>query len=113
MNPRRLVDHLITLNTVFVETHPAFVVLLDAPHSTRISEAPRARLRNRFTPLFLARRPRMSKEKAGQIAMVTLHILAGRNQLYAEAPAARRSELVAEFKAMLSQYLGSRMGLEA
>ncbi len=112
VNPRRLVDHLITLNLVFVETHPAFVALLDAPHSTRISEALRVRLRDRFARLVRARRPRMSKEKAGQVAMVTLHILRGLNQLYAEAPAARRSGLVAEFRAVLSEYLGSIMRLE-
>lgn len=113
LNLRDLVDHLITLNIVFVETHPAFVALLDAPHSTRISAALRTRLRERFARFFLARKPRMSKEKAGQIAMVTLHILKGLNQLYAEAPAEQRDQFVAEFKTVLTGYLGSKMGLES
>jgi AcrR family transcriptional regulator len=113
LNLPALVDHLIELNITFVEDHPAFVALLDAPHSSRIPAALRTRLLDRFAGFFLARKPRMSKQKAGQIALVTLHILKGLNQLYAETPAARKRQFIKEFKAALSGYLGSRMGIQS
>jgi AcrR family transcriptional regulator len=113
LNLHELVQHLMSLNIGFVESHPAFVALLDAPHSSRIPAALRTRLRDRFAGFFLARKPRMSKEKAGEIAVVTLHILKGLNQLYAETPGARKDRFVAEFKTVLTGYLGSRMGLQS
>ena len=112
LNLRGLVEHLMNLNVAFVESHPAFGALLDAPHHSRISSALRSRLRERFARFFLARKPRMPKEKARQIAVVTLHLLKGLNQIYAGTPGARKRQFVAEFKTVLTGYLGTRMGLE-
>jgi AcrR family transcriptional regulator len=112
LNLEALVRHLIDLNIGFVEGHRAFVALLDAPHSTRIPAAIQIRLRERFARFFLAKKPRLSKERAAQLAIVTMHILKALNQLYAETPARQRRQYIPEFKAVLTGYLISRLGIE-
>lgn len=104
------VSHLIDLTVSFVETHPAFLALLDAPGSTSSPAAIRNALRVRFAGFFLAARPRMSKIKADQLATVTLHMLKALAHMYAEAPARERNHFVRDFKALFSSYLGPKLG---
>lgn len=103
------VSHLIDLTVSFVETHPAFLPLLDAPGNTRIPAAIRHALRARFAGFFVCANPRMSKIKADRLATVTLQILRGLAQIYAEAPARERAHFVREFKVLFCSYLGLRL----
>jgi len=109
-NLNAFVAHLIDLTVSFVETHPAFLALVDAPCSTRIPEAIRNVLRGRFAAFFLAAGPRMSKIKAEHLATMTLHMLRALAQIYAEAPARDRAHFVREFKVLFCAYLGLRLG---
>lgn len=111
LNLERFATHLIYLTVTFVETHPAFLQLLDAPASTRSPAAIRNALRARFAGFFLARKPRMSREKARQLATVTMHILKALIQVYAEAAPRERERFIQEFKLLLFSYLSSRLGV--
>ncbi len=105
-----LVDRLIDLTIGFVESHPAFLSLLDAPSSTRTPAAIRTVLRERVAALLGAIRPRLSKATASRLATVTLQIMKTLNQLYAEAPAREKRAIVREFKVLLLSYLDARIG---
>jgi hypothetical protein len=82
---------------------------MDAPATTRTPAAIRQVIRDRFAEMFLARKPRMSRAKAGQIAAVTLKILKGMNELYAEAHPSRKRQCIQEFQAVLLAYLNLRL----
>jgi AcrR family transcriptional regulator len=109
LNLETFVSHLIDLTVLFVDSHPAFLALLDAPRSTRTSPAIRNLLRERFAGFFLARKPRMSKAKALQLATVTLHIMKALNQLYTELSSDQRRTFIREFKVVLFSYLSARI----
>jgi AcrR family transcriptional regulator len=111
LNREALVSHLIDLTVRFVDSHPAFPALLDAPRSTRVPAAMRAVLRQRLAGVLLAQSPRMSKLKALQMGTVTLHIIKALNQLYVELPPRERRRIVQEFKMVLLSYLNARMTL--
>src|SRR5206468_9044738 len=91
-----VVGRLISLSVDFVESHPAFLALLDAPAVTRTPASLRQTLRERLAACFIAVRPRLARGKALRIAAVTLQLLKGLNQLYAEAPAAEARQYVRE-----------------
>lgn len=105
-----LVRHLITMMISFADGHPAFLALMDAPASTRTPAAIRRAIRGRFAQMFLARRPRMSRMKADQLAAVTLKLLKGMNELYAESAPRVKRQCIQEFNAVLVSYLNSRIG---
>ncbi len=109
LNREALVSHLINLTVRFVDTHPALPALLDAPHSTRVPEAMRAVLRQRFAEVLRAQSPRMSKAKALLLGTVALHIVKALNQLYGELPPRERRHMVQEFKMVLLSYLNARI----
>ena len=109
VNLNHLVRHLISITVSFVDAHPAFLALMDAPASTRTPAALRAVIRGRFTKMFLTRKPRMSRTKAAQLAAVTLKILKGMNELYAEAHSLGKRQCIQEFTAVLLCYLNSRV----
>lgn len=103
-----LVARLIDLSVGFVESHPAFLPLLDAPSSTR-SPALRAILRQRLAACFMSVYPQVSENKSARLAAVTLQLLKGLNQLYAEAAAPLREQYVREYKIALSCWLRARL----
>ena len=106
----RLVDRLMDVTIAFVDHHPAFLPLLDAPSSTR-NPPIRKRLIELLARLFARQKPRLSKVKAARLAMVTLHIMKALSSAYAEVHAKEeRTRLVREFKAVLLRYLTLRMG---
>jgi AcrR family transcriptional regulator len=107
---KSFVNQLIDSTIVFVESHPAFVPLLDAPSETRSPASIRNMLRQRVAQFFVARKRRLSKQKALRLATVTLQILRGLNQLYAEAQPGERQYLIHEFKVVLLCYLTSQIG---
>jgi AcrR family transcriptional regulator len=107
---KSFVNQLIDSTIVFVESHPAFVPLLDAPSETRSTASIRNMLRERVSQFFMARKRRLSKQKALRLATVTLQILRGLNQLYAEAQPGEKQYLIHEFKVVLFCYLTSQIG---
>jgi hypothetical protein len=92
----------------FVEDHPAFLALLDAPASTR-SPSLRNTLRMRLAHCLRAVRPGVPEKKALRVATVTLQMIRGLNQLYGEVSAVERKRIVEEYKLIISSYLGARL----
>jgi AcrR family transcriptional regulator len=101
----RMVDSMIE----FVDGHPAFLALLDAPAATRAPEAIRKILRRRVAGFFQARRPHLSEARAQQLATVTLAIMKALNQLYAQSTPQDRRQYIPEFKSALYAYLSTRL----
>jgi AcrR family transcriptional regulator len=104
-----VVGRLIALTVDFVESHPAFLALLDAPSTTRSPVSLRHKLRERLAGCFVAVQPRTGKSKSVRLAAVTLQILKGMNQLYAEASPRERQKYVREYKTILCAYLDARL----
>jgi AcrR family transcriptional regulator len=103
------VNHLIDLTAQFVNTHPAFFPLLDAPRSVRSSPAIRKLLQERFVGFLLAQKPRLSMAKAVRLSTVTLQILKAMNELYRELAPEQRPAFTQEFKMVLYSYLNARL----
>lgn len=106
---RRVVGRLIALTVDFVESHPAFLALLDAPLITRSPLSLRRQLRERLAGCFVAVDARTGKSKSVRLAAVTLQMLKGMNQLYAEASPRERRKFVREYKIALFSYLTARL----
>ena len=104
-----LVERLIELSVGFWESHPAFLALMDAPSITRSPAALRMTLRDRLAGCLIAVRPRANKAKSIRLAAVTLQLLKGLSQLYAEASLPERRLYVREYKVALSCWLTARL----
>ena len=105
----QLVNRLVDSTVAFIERHPAFLALLDAPVAMPVAPKVRERSQRLVATILLARRPRMALEKARRLATVTLQTVKGMNFLYRDlAPRARR-RYVLEFKILLLRYLECRM----
>lgn len=104
----RLVTRLIGMTVGFVESHPAFLALLDAPLSTRSPSPLRNRLRKRLAACLAAAEPRFKKQTTLELAKVLLQMLKGLNQLYGEASPSERKGLVSEYETAISAYLAAR-----
>ncbi|HZU29372.1 MAG TPA: TetR/AcrR family transcriptional regulator [Bryobacteraceae bacterium] len=107
-----LVARLIALSIDFVESHPAFLALLDAPSATRSPAPLRKTLRLRLARCLMAVKPRMHRGKALRLAAVTMQLLKGLNHLYAEATPGEARQYVREYKTVLSAWLGARLDQE-
>ena len=101
----RLVDS----TAAFVERHPAFLALLDAPASTHSPPAVRERFERLLATFLLSRRPRMSREKSLRFATMTLQMMKAMNFLYRELSPQQRRPYVKEFKVLLQRYLEGRI----
>jgi AcrR family transcriptional regulator len=104
-----LVVRLVDLTVLFVERHPAFLALLDAPASTHAPAAVRERFQQLVATMLLARRPRTSPEKALRLATMTLQMIKAMNFLYRDLSPQERRTYVREFKILLQQYLKCRI----
>jgi AcrR family transcriptional regulator len=105
----KLVSRMADSAAWFIERHPAFLVLLDAPCNSHSSAAIQERFQKLVASFLLARRPRMSRAKALRLAVMILQTFKALNSLYRDlAPAARRP-YIQEFKTLLRQYLECRM----
>ena len=104
----QLVKRLVELMVEFVQSHPAFLPLSEAPPKTRI---PAARERHRLSIMSLLRShsPRLSQNKAMTIATVVMQINRGMMALYAQAEAEDRGWIIEEFNAVLNAYLQARL----
>lgn len=96
---------LIEMDILFIDEHPAFGALLDAPVSTRGSGP----MSERVAQFLLFKRPRMGARSAVRVAAVTVQIVRAFNRAWVEAAAAERAALKKEFRAVLVCYLGSRL----
>lgn len=90
---------------VFVERHPAFLALLDAPATTHLPVAARKRFQHMVASSFLARCPRLSWNKALRLATMTLQMIKAMNILYRDLSPRDRRAYVREFKILLECYL--------
>ncbi|HLK50009.1 MAG TPA: TetR/AcrR family transcriptional regulator [Bryobacteraceae bacterium] len=106
---QHVVARLITLTVGFVESHPAFLALLDAPSATRSPASLRRTLRHRLAGCFTAVCPRTARAKSLALAAVTLQVMKGLTQLYAEASSHERRQYIREYRAVLFSYLAARL----
>jgi hypothetical protein len=93
--------------TQFVRERPAFLRLLAAPIRFRRDPAARKASRVLIANAFRAKNPSLPPEQSILIANVTLQIIRGMMTVYAEAEPKGKALVVAEFKKVLTLYLGS------
>jgi AcrR family transcriptional regulator len=107
LTPQRFADRFIERITDFVQERPAYLALLAAP--TRFSRDPAARraLRVAIANAFRARNPSLSNERALLVANVALQTVKGMTALYSDATPKDKPVVVAEFKKLLTLYLGT------
>src|ERR1700733_15097662 len=91
--------------TRFAQERPAYLSLLAAP--IRFRRDPAARKASRIAKAFQARNPSLSKEQSLLAAKASLQIVRGMMTLYEEADPKEKVLVVAEFKKVLTLYLGS------
>ncbi len=108
LTPKQLTETMIDSTISFVDSHPAFLALFDAPGSTRRALEHRERVRQQVAGFLRAGRPRMSKARALRQATVSLQIIRALNQLYAELHAPEKRLYVQEFKMAVVAYLNLR-----
>lgn len=104
-----LVARMVDSTVIFMERHPAFLALLDAPCDTRAQSEVRARFQQLVAGFLRARRPRISREKALRLATMTLQMFKAMNFLYRDLSVRERRTYIVEFKSLLLQYLDCRM----
>jgi AcrR family transcriptional regulator len=109
LSVKQLVDKIFGVMIDFMENRPAYIPLLSVPKTYRRDPVARNRLRELFADLFREKRPELSREDAFRIANVALQIVKGMNPLIAEAKPTERTEIVREFKLILTGYLSARL----
>jgi AcrR family transcriptional regulator len=95
----------------FIEEHPAFTAILDAPAKSKRDKKIRDEICGRLGNVFRTRRPAVSQEQAYRVACVSVQIIKSMNALYAEARPQERPEIVKEYKLALTAYLEKRLSL--
>ena len=93
----------------FLDEHPAWIAILDAPTDSRRDRRTRDQLRERLAQGFCARRPAISHEQACLVASIALQMIKSMNALYAAARPQERSAIVMEYKLVLTAYLERRL----
>jgi AcrR family transcriptional regulator len=106
---RALIDRMLGVLIAFIESHPAYFALTDAPVRRQKNHAARSRLRAGFAEAFRRKQPSLSEEEASRIAWVAVEITKDINALYAEAKPKEREAVVAELKLALVAYLEARL----
>ncbi len=102
---KQLVYQLVDSMVAFVEKHPAFLALLDAPASTRLAPQAQKRFQRLLAKMLIARTPRMSAPKAQRLATMVLQMIKTMNFLYRDLTPRQRGPYVREFKILLERYL--------
>jgi AcrR family transcriptional regulator len=127
MSVPEIAQHLVDIMVQFVEEHPAYFAVLDAPIKYTRDQQARQRLRLRLANVFRSRNPVLTPEAAYRMANISLQIIKSMNALYAEAGCTtevgrtaeslrperevrqERQSLVDEYKQVLTTYLESRL----
>ena len=99
--------------TLFVQERPAFLKLLASPIRFRRDPAARRASRVTIANAFRAKNPALSVEQAVLAANVTMQIVRGMMAVYEEAEPKGKVLVVAEFKKVLTLYLGSVLSGDA
>jgi AcrR family transcriptional regulator len=110
LSVKQIANRFVDVMVRFIEEHPAYFAVLDAPVKHRRDQEARNRLRARLASIFRSRRPALSQERAYRMANVSLEIIKSMNALYADANSQERQELVKEYKVAVTAYLELRMG---
>ncbi len=100
-------DLFIASITEFVQARPAYLRLLTAPIRLRRDPAARRAIRVAIASAFRAKNPALSHEQGLLAANVSLQVMRGMMAVYADAGAKEKPLVVAEFKKVLTLYLGS------
>jgi AcrR family transcriptional regulator len=93
----------------FIDEHPAWIAILDAPADSRRDKKTRDQLRERLAQVFCARRPAITHEQARLVASIALQMIKSMNALYAAAKPQERSAIITEYKLVLTAYLERRL----
>lgn len=93
----------------FMEDHPAYGTILDAPADSKRDKKVRDRLRERLANVIRTRRPAISQEQTYRVACVVLQLIKGMNALFTETRPQQRREIVEEYKFVLTAYLEKRL----
>ena len=99
--------------TEFVQVRPAYLSLLAAPIRFRRAPAARKASRVAITNAFRAKNRSLSNDQSILAANVSLQIARGMMTLYGEADPKGKVLVVAEFKKVLTLYLGSILSKDA
>ena len=102
----------VRLMAKFVDDHPAYLPLQDAPSSTQ-PIGPRHKLRTKLEEMLRAMSPRLDAAEAGRVAETILQINRAMLGLYARASQAEKGWFVTEFRGVLTEYLTRRCGSSA
>jgi AcrR family transcriptional regulator len=99
--------------TLFVQERPAYLKLLASPIRFRRNPAARKASRVTIENAFRAKNPSLSSDQAVLAANVTMQIVRGMMAVYEEAEPRGKVLVVAEFKKVLTLYLGSVLSGDA
>ncbi len=106
---RERTDGFVDMMVLFLDEHPAYIAILDAPADSRRERKTRDQLRERLAQVFCARRPDISHQQASLVASIALQMIKSMNSLYAAARSQERTAIVMEYKLALAAYLGKRL----
>jgi AcrR family transcriptional regulator len=106
-------DQFIERITQFAQERPAYLKLRDAPIRFRRDPAARKASRIVIANAFRTKNPLLSLDQSVLAANVCLHIVRGMMALYEEANPKGKVLVVAEFKKILTLYLGTVLSKDA
>jgi AcrR family transcriptional regulator len=106
-------DQFIERITQFAQERPAYLKLRDAPIRFRRDPAARKASRIVIANAFRTKNPLLSLDQSVLAANICLHIVRGMMALYEEANPKGKVLVVAEFKKILTLYLGTVLSKDA
>jgi AcrR family transcriptional regulator len=110
MTVAQMAHHIVELTACFVNEHPAYYAVVDAPVKHQRSPQERQRLREGIAKAFRSRKRGLPPETAFRMANVALQILKSMHALYSDVDPQERQALVKEYKRAVAAYLESRLG---
>ena len=110
MTVAQMAHHIVELTACFVNEHPAYYAVVDAPVKYQRSSQARQQLREGIAKVFRSRKRGLSPETAFRMANVALQILKSMNALSVDADSQERQALAKEYKRVMAAYLESRLG---
>jgi AcrR family transcriptional regulator len=100
---------IVTQMVKFAGQRPAFFSLLNAPAACQLDPAWRRRKLRRFAGMFQAKNRALSDAEAERMAKVVFQTIKGLYTLLGEAPPKDRGAVEAEYRALVTAYLRSRL----
>jgi AcrR family transcriptional regulator len=105
LSVQQFADLLVGRMAEFADNHPAYLPLINVPIKFTRDPSARQNLRDQFSKAFIARSPKLSRERSLLIANVVVQIMKGMIWMYAAVPAREHDQVVSEFKRVLTDYL--------